>query len=666
MLIGGQATNCFILFCLAVVCQGASGLPLLLRRGSAGAQRLATALMLAGSLVGLSAALWSLTFPKPQNFVIISGLPFGPGYLGIDALSAFFLLPVFLVTGCSALYGVGYWPAPKNPGNSGRLTFFLGLLTASLTVLMLVRHLVLFLVLWEIMALAAFFALTAQDEKPEVREAGILYLITAHLGALVLFAMVSLMKLATGSYLLPEPGTLSAHGGLAAGIFLTALVGFGLKAGVMPLHVWLPSAHANAPSHVSAILSGVVLKTGIYGMVRIFSCFADLPAWWGCTVLILGALSGVLGVAFAIGQHDLKRLLAYHSIENIGIIMMGLGVALIGQSQGNPALILLGLSGALLHVLNHATFKALLFLGAGSVIHATGTREIELLGGVGRRLPYTGGFFLLGAIAICGLPPLNGFVSEFMVYLGFFTSIRSYHGMAGALPVFGAPILALIGGLAVACFVKVYGVVFLGAPRTPEHAGGSEAPASMLVPMALLSLVCLLIGVVPFVVGVPLDNALASYQVLPAAQGIAQLVPFGWITMAGIGLLALVLLAASGLLRANRALPVEVSRTWGCGYLRPEPRMQYSASSFGAMLVSWFRLVLCPEVHKDEVSGLFPKSGSFRSHVPETVLDRLFLPFLEYLYLKSAPVRHLQNGKLNIYIVYIFVTLVALLVLTTR
>jgi len=666
MLIGGQATNCFILFCLAVVCQGASGLPLLLRKGSAGAQRLAAALMLAGSLVGLSAALWSLTFPKPQNFVIISGLPFGPGYLGIDSLSAFFLLPVFLVTGCSALYGVGYWPAPKNSGNAGRLTFFLGLLAASLTALMLVRHLVLFLVLWEIMALAAFFALTAQDEKPEVRDAGILYLITAHLGALVLFAMVSLLKLATGSYLLPEPGTLSAHGGLAAGIFLTALVGFGLKAGVMPLHVWLPSAHANAPSHVSAILSGVVLKTGIYGMVRIFSCFADLPAWWGCTVLALGALSGVLGVAFAIGQHDLKRLLAYHSIENIGIIMMGLGVALIGQSQGSPALILLGLSGALLHVLNHATFKALLFLGAGSVIHATGTREIELMGGVGRRLPYTGGFFLLGAIAICGLPPLNGFVSELMIYLGFFTSIRSYHGMVGALPVFGAPILALIGGLAVACFVKVYGVVFLGAPRMPEHAGGSEAPASMLAPMALLSLVCLLIGVAPFVLAVPLDNALAACQVLPAAQGIAQLVPFGWITVAGVGLLALVLLAASGLLRRSRALPVEVSRTWGCGYLRPEPRMQYSASSFGDMLVSWFRLVLCPEVHKDEVSGLFPKSSSFRSHVPETVLDRMFLPFLEYLYLKSAPVRHLQNGKLNIYIVYIFVTLVALLVLTTQ
>ena len=663
---GAQVIDCFTLLWLAVACQGASGVPLLLRRGSAGAQRLGAALMLAGSLLGGAAAVWALLFPAPQSLALISGLPFGAGELSIDPLSALFLIPVLLVTGCSALYGVGYWPAQKHPGNAGKLGFFLGLLSASLTVLFLIRNTVLFLVVWEIMALAAYFALTTEDEKPQVCEAGILYLITSHLGALALFATFSLLKGATGAYLFPAPGTLPAQGGIASAIFLTALFGFGLKAGVMPLHVWLPSAHANAPSHISAILSGVVLKTGIYGMVRVFFCFTAIPAWWGCSVLLLGCLSGVLGVAFAIGQHDLKRLLAYHSIENIGIITMGLGVALIGRSQDNPVLILLGLGGALLHVLNHATFKALLFLAAGSVIHATGTREIELMGGVSRRLPWSSGFFLLGAVAICGLPPLNGFVSELMVYLGCFSAIRSYGSIVGALPALAAPVLALVGGLALACFVKVYGVAFLGLPRSPEHAGGHEAPASMLLPMALLSLVCVLIGVAPGLVAAPLENVVAGYHTLLKAPILASRVPFGWISLLGVGLLAAAALIALLLARRAGREPSAVTRTWSCGYLRPDARMQYSASSFGATLVSWFRAVLCPEEHRKEVTGIFPEAGSFTSHLPETVLERMYIPFLQYLYRKSAAVRHLQHGKLNIYIFYTFITLVVLLAVTSQ
>ena len=666
MYLAGSATGCFTLLWLAVAFQAASGLPLLVRKGSGGAQRVAAALMLAGSLLGAAGALWALLAPVPQRFILASGLPFGSAEIGVDPLSALFLLPVFMVTGCSALYGVGYWPAKKHPGNVGKLTFFLGLLAASLTTLLLARNTVLFLIAWEVMAFAAYFALTTEDEKPEVRDAGILYLITTHVGTLALFAMFSLMKGATGAYLFPGPGALSAQSGIATAIFLTALFGFGFKAGVMPFHIWLPSAHANAPSHISAVLSGIVLKTGIYGMMRVFSCFFDIPAWWGCSVLVLGAVSGVLGVAFAIGQHDLKRLLAYHSIENIGIIMMGLGVALIGQSQGDLPLIVLGLGGSLLHVVNHATFKALLFLSAGSVIHATGTREIELMGGVGRRLPWSTGFFLVGAVAICGLPPLNGFVSELMVYLGFFTAIRSYHGIADAFPAMAAPVLALVGALAVACFVKVYGVVFLGMPRSSDHGAGREAPSSMLLPMALLALVCLLIGLAPGLLATALDNAVLGYQGFPPAQGAGELVPFGWVSMLGVGLLAVSALCALLLSRRARSLPFAVSGTWRCGYLPAEPRMQYSASSFGATLVSWFRGVLRPEQHREEVSGLFPGPAGFGSHLPETVLERIYLPLLEYLYLKTAPFRRMQHGKLNIYISYTFITLVALMVATMR
>jgi len=657
---------CLILLSLAVSLQAVSGLPLMFRPGSGAAQRLSAALMLAGSLSGAAGAIYALLAAGPLTFFLASGLPFGPGEIGIDPLSAIFLLPMFIVTGCSAVYGVGYWPAGKNPGNAGKLAFFLGLLSAALSLLFLARNTVLFLVAWESVAFAAYFALTTEDEKPKVRAAGILYLITAHIGSLALFAMFSLLKGETGSFLFPAQGVLSAQTGVATGIFLTALIGFGLKAGAMPLHVWLPSAHANAPSHISAILSGVVLKTGIYGMLRVFSAFSDLPAWWGCSVLVLGGISGVMGVAFAIGQHDLKRLLAYHSIENIGIILMGIGTALIGESRGNPVLVVLGVGGALLHVVNHAIFKALLFLAAGSVIQATGTRQLDLLGGVARRLPVSSALFLAGAVAICGLPPLNGFVSELMLYLGFFSAIRSSQDMAGALPALAAPVLALIGGLAVACFVKVYGVAFLGTPRSADHAGGKEASAGMLLPMGFLALVCALIGIAPWLIALPLNNAIQSYQGSLASPGIASLVPFGPLSLAGAGLVVLAALVGCWLFLRSRTWPAAVSTTWGCGYLRPSPRMQYTSSSFGDMLVRWFRGALRPEVHREEVSGLFPEAASIESRVPETVLERIYQPFLEYLHLKTAPVRRLQHGKLNIYIFYTFLTLVLLLVLTAR
>ncbi len=664
MFLSGEPATSLVLLLLAGGCQLVSGIPLLLQKESRPAQKFGVAFMVAASLLGLAGALIALVHPVAGSFLLPSGLPFGDLEIGVDPLAAFFLLPVYTVIGCSAVYGAAYWPVERHPAHGGKLAFFLGLLGASLTMLFIARSMMLFLMAWEVMAFAAYFALTAEDEKQQVREAGTLYLITAHLGALALFATFSLINAATGAYLFPAEGTLPAAGGVATGIFLTALVGFGMKAGVMPLHIWLPSAHANAPSHISAILSGLVLKTGIYGMMRIFSGFAAPPVWWGGLVLLLGCVSAVAGVVYAIGQHDLKRLLAYHSIENIGIIMMGLGIALIGDSQGRPALVALGAGGALLHVMNHALFKALLFLSAGSVIHAAHTREIDLLGGVSRRLPYTALFFLVGAVAICGLPPLNGFVSELMVYLGSFSAVGTAGSVAGLLPALAAPVLALVGGLAVACFVKVFGVVFLGAPRSNAHDGGEEAGAGMLAPMWVLALCCVLIGLFPGLFGHLLDRALVEYRGVLASQGIWNLVPFNWISFLGLGLILLLVLLWVFFARSAAKLPVQVGPTWGCGYLRPSPRMQYTASSFGSTVVRWFSVMLRPEEHREEVQGLFPGASSRASHVPETTLEKIYLPFLEYLFEKAAPVRRLQHGRLNIYIFYTFLTLVMLLALT--
>ena len=433
----------------------------------------------------------------------------------------------------------------------------------------------------------------------------------------------------------------------------------------MPLHIWLPSAHANAPSHVSAIMSGIVLKIGIYGLLRTLSFFTGIPLWWGMVIIVLGMASGIVGVLFALGQHDLKRLLAYHSIENIGIITMGIGTALIGAATGSPILVLLGLAGALLHVLNHATFKALLFLGAGSVIHAVATREIDRMGGLLRPLPWTAVSFIIGAVAICGLPPLNGFVSEFLIYLGFFNGTISGSGVGAIGTALAAPALALIGGLAVACFVKVVGVVFLGSSRSPLPASIHEAGWTMRLPMMILAFVCLAIGVAPVAVAPLLESAVSDW--LPRSTGsvsLAAVAPLAWISILALALLAVTLCVLFWYRGRVKKATFTTTGTWGCGYLEPSSRMQYTASSFADMLVNLSAVILRPKRHMPHIIGPFPADHHFESHVPETVLERIYLPLFSRLYERFLPIRRLQQGHLNLYILYILITLVVLIVIS--
>jgi hydrogenase-4 component B len=450
---------------------------------------------------------------------------------------------------------------------------------------------------------------------------------------------------------------------MATAIFLLGLIGFGLKAGIMPLHVWLPSSHTVAPSHVSAIMSGVIIKMGIYGLFRITSLLPTPPLEWGAIVLGLGAISGVLGVAFAIGQHDLKRLLAYHSIENIGIIVLGLGLALIGRSLGRSDLIVLGLSGGLLHVWNHALFKALLFLSAGSVVHATHTREIDELGGLAKVMPWTALCFFVGAVAICGLPPLNGFVSEFFIYLGLFATLGSEGQPSFAGAALAAAALALIGTLAVACFVKVYGVVFLGVARSPVAERAHESPATMIAAMSVLVACCFFIGMAPLLIAPILAQGIAAWAPqleTPAAQ-IAALAPLDWITVMGLLLVAALLLGGALLWTRLRHGGVTTSATWGCGYAAPTPRMQYTSSSFAQMLVGLFAWALRPRVHRPAPLPLFPQHADFHSEVADTVLDEVVLPAFGFTAWLFSWFRVFQQGNIQTYLVYIFVALIALL-----
>jgi hydrogenase-4 component B len=640
----------------AVALAALSGLPGLLRPAHAAAGDRGAAVLLALAAACAAAAAVASAAGAPAATLALPWSVLGERVtLGCDGLSGFFLLPVFGVASLGSVYGLAYRPAARHPRGARRLRLAFGLLTAAIGLVVIARHAFAFLAGWELMALAAFFAITADDEREEVRRAGFVYLACTRASTLALIGAFSLLRSATGSFELAafpqlDPGT-------ARAVFGLALLGFAFKAGAMPLHLWLPGAHAMAPSHVSALLSGVMIKVGIYGIVRLAALLPPLPAADGAALLVFGTLSAVLGVAFALGQHQLKRLLAYHSIENIGIILMGIGLALLARSLGRPEIALLGIAGALLHVWNHALFKALLFLGAGAVIHASGTDEIDRLGGLARRLPRTAIGFALGAVAICGLPPLNGFVSELLVYLGLLRTVAQESGTARLLAVFTVAALALVGGLAAACFVKAFGVVFLGEPRTPAAAAAREVPLRMQLPMALLGLACVAIGLAPQLALPSLEAAIHAFDpaLAAAAPRLAAAAPFASISLAAAGLLAALGVAVALLTRGG---PAPRGVTWDCGYAAPTPRMQYTASSFADGLVQTLRWALRPQARADRVAGPFPAPAQLHTRLPDPVLDRLALPAAGWLVRASLWFRWVQHGRLHTYVLYILVAVV--------
>jgi len=646
---------------LGIVLTGASGIPgVWLSRKSPTGQQLSVLLVLVGCCCVTVGAVRGLTGAASRALEMASPIVGVTLSVGVDALSAIFLLPICVVSMAAAVYGLSYWKQSEHPDNGRRLTLFLGLLAASMQLLVVAQDGVLFLFAWETMALSAFFLVGTEDQDAEVRGAAWLYLGASHFATLNLFVLFALFWAAEGTFGF-VPLT-QAGPALATAVFLVALLGFGTKAGIMPLHIWLPSAHAMAPSHISALLSGVMIKMGIYGLVRVYSLLPAPPEWWGALLMTVGVISGVVGVAFAVGQHDLKRLLAYHSIENIGIIVLGLGLALLGRSIGREDLFALGLAGALLHTWNHALFKSLLFLSAGSVIHAVHTREIDHLGGLLRAMPRTAICFLIGAVAICGLPPLNGFVSEFLIYLGLFRTLLPEE-LVWPSAAFGAPALALMGVLAAACFAKVFGAVFLGAARSDHARHAHESDLPMLVPMLLLSGCCIAIGVAPLAVAPTLQAGVAAWAgaaPLPA-QTLTALAPLGWISvMAGV-LIVLTVLGGGWYWLRLRQQSVGSTVTWDCGYAAPTARMQYTSSSFAEMLVKLFGWALRPRTRIHPPQGLFPRDGEFESHVPDTVLDGAVLPAFRGAARLFTWFRVFQQGSLQIYLLYIFAILVLLL-----
>lgn len=656
------------LLLIAVALVGLSGLAgLFLGRQSPAGQKLAIFLMSVGSGLGLVVAIRCLLGGPDASLDLPWFLPWGSFSLKADALSSFFLVPVFLIPALGSIYGAGYWNPSDRPASARALQFYYGLLAASMAMVVLAHDSVLFLLAWEVMALTAYFLATAETRNEAAGKAGWLYLIGAHVGAVFLFALFALLYRSTGSFAFwpIKAGVLTPR--VATTLFLLAIAGFGLKIGLMPLHLFLPGAPASGPCHVSALLSGVVYKVGLYALIRVSGLFPNPPTWWGGLLLFAGAASAILGVAYALAQSNLKRALAYSSFENVGIISMGLGLALLGKTFARTDWTLLGLGGALYHSWNHALMKSLLFYSAGAVERALGTTEIQELGGIAKSLPRTAALFLFGAVAICGLPPLNGFASELMIYLGLFRTAGLGEGArVGGWPLatMAVPCLALTGALAIACFVSLLGTLFLGQRRARLSTSvPGDPPFTMTAPMMAMALLCLVLGLAPMLVLPVLGRATQSWD--PAAtlrpESLSALMPATWVGAAGA-----VILGSSGLLvllysRMMKRRPMATAGTWDCGYARPTPRMEYSGSSFGLMIRDLFKWALWPRVRRPEVSGLFPKTAELKIQALDPLLDRITLPGAGLLGRGFAWLRRLQQGHLQIYVLYFVVILILLL-----
>jgi len=648
-----------VLFTALAVLLAGGGLPLLLHRHFRLMKALHVAMIFAGCGLGLYGLVSLMQQPGTAHFSC-SWLQAFTLSFAVDSLSMAFLFPIFLVSPLIALYGYDYLEKPGQAWRVAVSSLFFSLLLVAMILVTIADSMVSFGLAWELMSLSSYFLVLYDYEKKATQQAGTLYLLFTQTGALLLFAAFGLIFSVTGSLAFTGFGQLPHAIKLA--VFFLTLVGFGSKAGIFPLHIWLPYAHPAAPSHVSALLSGVMIKMGVYGILRIYLLLDDPTPIFPQTILVCGMLSGLLGVVYALGKHDLKKLLAYSSIENIGIILIGAGLGMLGLSSGNRLMAAFGFAGCLLHVFNHALFKSLLFMGAGAVLHKSSTRHIDQLGGLMKTMPMTGRTFLAGSVAIAGLPPLNGFVSEFLIYFAAFQGLQ-LPGSALLFSMFAIITLAIIGGLAAGCFTKVVGVVFLGEPRSEQGRNTSEVSPTMRLPMMLIACTCLGIGACP------------EPFIRLAFQGLRDFAPLAGITPDIMGSIPRNLAFAARLLLGlflvffmlrrllYRGKPITRSSTWGCGFTRPTARMQYTGNSYAMNMVDFFRPFVRIKTQYSGISKLFPKWTGYANTVEDIAEIGLQRALIQPILWVLGKLRWIQHGHIQLYIGYIILTIAVLLLL---
>ena len=587
---------------------------------------------------------------------------FGVVNFQIDNLSAFFIVIISIMSVISIIYSRGYLKSYADKSIDAHLIFF-PILAASMLAVVTCQNALMFLICWEIMSLSSFFLVIFENEKKEVLKAGISYLVFMHFSVIFIMLAFGLLSVKSGSFDFSSfSNVLNNHKALADIVFLLFFVGFGTKAGFVPFHNWLPEAHPAAPSHVSGIMSGVMIKTGIYGILRAISFIGTPSKTIAFIVFIVSLVTALYGILYATTQNDIKKLLAYSSIENIGIIGTGLGIGMIGSAYNQPLVEILGYSGGILHILNHSVFKELLFLAAGSVYTKTHTRDIEKLGGLIKTMPKTGMLFLTAAVAICALPPLNGFVSEFLIYMGMFKGLAINNFFTMLVMLFGIACLALVGTMAVLCFTKAFSTIFLGMPRSEYSVKVSEdCESSMILPMGFLAIFTLLIGVFSIValafvlkpVSVFVDVKL--YNIMPVLSLIMFVTFYALAFLIVLGAVIWVKLRCS----KNK---ITIQETWGCGYDRANNKMQYSASSYASPFLSMLTPLFKKVFDIEKPRKLFPESSHFNLQFEDIEEAYLINPLVKYDEWFLSRFESLQSGNIQSYIKYGLIFLIIIIV----
>jgi len=594
----------------------------------------------------------------------------------VTPLSAWFLLVMGTLGVPIAIYSIGYIAHAVPPSRTAAVGAAFNLLMAAVAVVFVVDNVIGFLFAWELMTLATAMLVATEYESRESRRAAYLYLLMSHIGTGALVAGFLTLVSLSGSLSLSASLTSQVVAGANRDyLFWLFLVGFGVKAGMIPLHVWLPEAHPAAPGNISALMSAVLITAGIYGLFRVCAFGLGTPEiHWGLTVMGIGTLSAILGVLYALAQSDLKRLLAYSTIENSGIMLLGLGAGMTLLALNRHELAVVAICASLLHVLNHAAFKGLLFLGAGSVVTATGTRRIEEFGGLLKRMPLTGLFFLIGAMAIAGLPPLNGFVSEWLTFQSLLLGFQFVPGLIRVnFPLAGA-ILALTSALAAVCFVKAFGISFLALPRSRAATTAHESPATMVIPMAMLALICLALGLFPGTVLSLLEQVTASLPGMPRTSGLVRSAttlavgsgPFAMVTPLALAVtvLAGLSVAAAVLLVTRVAGAIRRAPTWGCGGVLTA-QTEYSGAAFSKPLLMVFREIYRPTREVEslaEVSPYFPREVRYRVAIEPTFERHLYRPLAQGVMWMAERLKVLQAGSLHAYLGYVLALGVVLLI----
>lgn len=643
------------LFSIALLCLTSASIISLLIRKSELTTLAATLFIVPAMLLAGYVALHTLVSGEELSLTLPWLIPGAAFVLRIDPLAAFFILPIAVLSLSSALYAGSYL---RHDGLTRSLSshwFFFNIMVAAMLLVVTAANAVLFLVAWEVMTLSSFFLVAWDHQQEKVRKAAWLYLMAAHCGMMLLLALFIITGNACGSFNFSDFSSLAQLPiGSASLLYLLALFGFGVKAGLFPVHIWLPDAHPVAPSHVSALMSGVLIKTGIYGILRFLSFLPPAPAWWGWLLALLGISGALFGISLALQQQDIKRCLAYSTVENIGIIFLALGLGMVETAQGHPNIALFAYAGALLHLWNHALFKGVMFFGAGALLHEAGTRDMNHMGGLLRRMPFTGLLWIGGSLAIGALPPFNGLISEWLIYLGLLKSGVTSEGFSALSPMILIGLLGLVGALVLVTFSRLIGICLLGEPRDPVAANAHDASPMMLTSMGVLLAGCLIIGVFPQGALRLLATALSQVSQIPAAEELSQVVaPFGqW------NLLLITCIAILGglLVMMRRRRPQIQTTTWGCGYRFPSARMSYTGGSYAEFTARHLLpKVMHPAVNGTKVNGMFPVATTLVQTSNDPILMRVLLPLFVSLADRCQRLRWLQQGKMPIYLVYIFI-----------